>query len=105
MGAFDFIEKPFVVESLLKALRAALARDVGRRARDAELDACRQRLFGLTPREREILTRLVEGRLNKVIAYELGISVRTIEVHRANMIKKIQATSLAELVRMALIAS
>jgi len=100
-GASDFIEKPFNDQVLLDAVNRALAR-----ARDgqgggrAEVEA---RLATLTPREREVLLLVVEGRPNKVVATRLGLSTRTVEVHRAKVMEKMQARSLAELVRMAIL--
>ena len=90
-GAVDFIEKPFDDEVLLSAVRAALARRALDNARDA-------RVFEIQDR----IKRLLAGKANKVIAFELGISPRTVEVYRANVMTKMQADSLSELVRMAL---
>jgi two-component system response regulator FixJ len=104
-GAKDFFEKPFDGDALLDSIRAALARGEGEPAPDAEAQMIKERFATLTKREREVLVGLLDGQPNKTIAYELGISARTVEVHRANMMKKTQATSLAELVRMALVAS
>jgi len=101
-GAIDFIEKPFDDETLLTAIRAALARDARDSAREAQLAAIRTRLQALSEREREVLQGLVSGKANKVIAYNLGISARTVEVYRANVMTKMQADSLSELVRMVL---
>lgn len=100
-GASDFIEKPFNDQVLLDAVNRALARardgqGVGR----AEIEA---RLATLTPREREVLLLVAEGRPNKVVATRLGLSTRTVEVHRARVMEKLQARSLAELVRMAIL--
>jgi FixJ family two-component response regulator len=99
-GASDFIEKPFNDQVLLDAVNRALARardgqGVGR----AEIEA---RLATLTPREREVLLLVAEGRPNKVVATRLGLSTRTVEVHRARVMEKMQARSLADLVRMAI---
>jgi two-component system, LuxR family, response regulator FixJ len=101
-GAVDFIEKPFDDERLLNAVRAAL--EAGRRRREeaAGIDAIAARLASLTPREREVLGGLVAGHPNKTIAYDLGSSPRTVEVHRGRVMEKMQARSLAELVRMVL---
>jgi len=104
-GAIHFFEKPFDGDALLDSIRAALARGEGEPAPDAESQMIKERFATLTKREREVLAGLLDGQPNKTIAYELGISARTVEVHRANMMKKTQATSLAELVRMALVAS
>jgi two-component system, LuxR family, response regulator FixJ len=101
-GAVDFIEKPFDDEVLLSAIRAALNRQARDSERDARAAAVQERIDRLSEREREVLDRLVAGKANKVIAYELGISPRTVEVYRANVMTKMQADSLSELVRMAL---
>ncbi len=103
-GAFDFIEKPFDDERLLSAVREALEAGRQRHDKTAELGAITARLASLTPREREVLGALVAGNPNKTIAFDLGTSPRTIEVHRARVMEKMQARSLAELVRMVLAA-
>ena len=99
-GAVDLLEKPFQGDDLIDAVRRAL--EVGRDSRQNALGAqeAQARLATLTAREIEVLDRLVRGQPNKVIAYEMGISPRTVEVHRANVMKKTQAGSLSELVRM-----
>ena len=102
-GAIDFIEKPFDDDVLLSAIRSALSRQAVDSEREARLAMVRDRVKALSEREREVLERLVAGKPNKVIAYELGISARTVEVYRANVMTKMQADSLSELVRMALL--
>ena len=99
-GAVDFLEKPFDDERLLSAVRAAVSRHSEASARDDEVAAIKARLATLSQREREVLEALTTGQANKTIAYHLGISARTVEVHRANLMTKMAATSLSELVRM-----
>lgn len=103
-GAVDFIEKPFRAELILDSVRRAL--DLGEQIRRTRLSAedTVARIAKLTPREREVLGHLVLGRSNKIIAFELGISPRTVEVFRARVMEKMQAESLPHLVRMALAA-
>jgi two-component system, LuxR family, response regulator FixJ len=103
-GASDFLEKPFDDEILLAAVRSALNRQDSDGKRQAERAAIVGRLAALSNREREVLEGLVAGRANKQIAFDLGISPRTVEIYRANLMTKMQAASLSELVRMALIA-
>jgi two-component system response regulator FixJ len=103
-GAADFLEKPFDDEILLAAVRAALNRQDSDGKRQAERAAIDDRLAALSNRERDVLEGLVAGRANKQIAFDLGISPRTVEIYRANLMTKMQAGSLSELVRMALIA-
>jgi len=102
-GAVDFIEKPFDDEVLLTAIKAALARRAGDRERAARAVAVRDRLKLLSERERQVMDGLVAGKPNKIIAYDLGISARTVEIYRANVMAKMQADSLSALVRMALL--
>ena len=102
-GAVDFIEKPFNDEGLLVAINAALALALGP-ARDSESMAAAQRVAGLSPRERQVLDALVAGRQNKQIAYDLSISVRTVDVHRARMMERLGTHSLAEAIRLAVLA-
>jgi two-component system, LuxR family, response regulator FixJ len=101
-GAADFFEKPFDDNLLLARIRETLAVDDSERQRQAQRQTLRARLANLTPREREIMEILVEGQPNKVIAAQLAISPRTVEVHRARIMEKMQARNLSDLVRMAL---
>jgi two-component system, LuxR family, response regulator FixJ len=101
-GVADFIEKPFDDAAILAALRSALDQDDGA-GKGAERMAFGQRVAALSSRERQVLSGLVAGHANKVIANQLGISPRTVEVYRANVMTKMQASSLSELVRMALV--
>lgn len=104
-GVVDFIEKPFDDEILISALRDALSRGEQTARRGQERSVVQERLDRLSPRERDVLNGLVAGKANKVIAFDLGISPRTVELYRANLMTKMQAGSLSELVRMALIAA
>jgi two-component system response regulator FixJ len=101
-GAVDFIEKPFDDDVLLAAIRVALERYSKTSEHDAEIKIIREHLATLSPREHEVLDGLVAGLPNKTIAYDLKLSARTVEVHRANVMTKMGAGSLSELVRMAL---
>jgi len=103
-GVVDFIEKPFADDQILKALNTALHRDRDQQERAAQRALLSRRLASLSMRERQVLNGLMNGHANKVVALELGISPRTVEVYRANVMVKMQATSLSELVRMALLA-
>jgi two-component system response regulator FixJ len=102
-GAADFIEKPYDDEVLLGSVRRALASGAAQRKQDVD-PATMQLIASLTPREREVLEHLIAGRPNKVIAFELGISPRTVEIHRAHLMDKMRVRSLPELVRVALAA-
>jgi two-component system, LuxR family, response regulator FixJ len=104
VGAVDFLEKPFDDELLLAAVRAAFRRKDGDDGREAERHELAQRVAALSRRERQVLEGLVAGQPNKIIAFDLGISPRTVEIYRANLMTKMQAASLSDLVRMALIA-
>jgi len=103
-GVADFLEKPFGDDAILNAVRSALARRTDVNHAKAERDRFIVLLETLSQREREVLDGLVQGRANKVIAFDLGISARTVEVYRANVMTKMKAGSLSELVRMVTIA-
>jgi FixJ family two-component response regulator len=100
-GAIEFLTKPFRDQELLDAVEAGLARDRVRRGNDRASAALRERFETLTSREREIMVQVTAGRLNKQIAHEIGITESTVKVHRANLMRKMQARSLPELSRMA----
>jgi two-component system, LuxR family, response regulator FixJ len=104
-GAVDFIEKPYNDDVLLGAVRTALSSHEKNVARDSEKAEILARTAALSTRERQVLDGLVAGHPNKIIAYDLRISDRTVEIYRANVMTKMQATSLSHLVRMALIAA
>ncbi len=101
-GAVDFVEKPFDNEVLLEAIRAALDRQRGERERGQRSAEVRRRLENLSERERQVLDGLVAGKSNKIIAYDLSLSARTIEGYRASVMAKMQAHSLSALIRMVL---
>jgi len=100
-GAIEFLTKPLDEDALLTAIRTAFAQDRKLRQRHADLAKLRERLASLTPREREVLPLVVGGLLNKQAAAVLGISIVTLQVHRGQIMRKMAAKSLAELVRMA----
>ena len=102
-GALDFIEKPFDDDVFLRAVRMALSAHAVDSQRQAQKATINSRLESLSNREREVLEGLVAGHPNKTIAYDLGISPRTVEIYRANVMEKMQAGSLSDLVRMALV--
>jgi two-component system response regulator FixJ len=103
LGALDFVEKPFDDDALIASVRSALGEAKRNSVHEEERKEIDARLGQLTARERQVLDGLVAGHPNKVIAYELGISPRTVEIYRANVMTKMQANSLSELVRMALV--
>lgn len=100
-GAIEFLTKPFRDQDLLDAVNVGIARDRARREGEQSLSALQARFEELTPRERAILVQVVQGRLNKQIAGDMGITETTVKVHRSNLMRKIEADSLPELCRMA----
>ncbi|MFL6619809.1 MAG: response regulator transcription factor [Povalibacter sp.] len=101
-GAFDFLQKPFRDQDLLDRINAALKQDAENRAMVEQLADLRRRAESLTPREREVMALVVDGKANKVVAIDLGLSERTVEIHRANVMEKMGARSVAHLVKMQL---
>jgi len=99
-GAFDFVQKPFRDQDLIDRVQRALARDQENRVALSQHSKIRTRLESLTPREREVLELMTRGKSNKVMAADLGISQRTVEIHRARVMEKMEARSLAQAVRM-----
>jgi two-component system response regulator FixJ len=104
LGAVDFFEKPYDDDALLASVRAALQHSEKDAKQEADKAAIQARLAALSNRERQVLDGLIAGKANKVIAFDLGISPRTVEIYRANVMTKMEAASLSELVRMALIS-
>lgn len=101
-GAFDFIEKPFNDQDLLDRIQKAIVFDREQRGKEVQRGQLRMLFANLTPREREVLDLVVEGMSNKAIANSLGLSAKTVEVHRAKMMEKMQAHSVSDLVKMAM---
>jgi two-component system response regulator FixJ len=99
-GACDFLQKPFRDQDLIDRIQRALDKDRTNRAALNERTLIRERLQSLTPREREVLAMVTSGKANKIMAADLGVSQRTIEIHRARVMEKMSAASLAQLVRM-----
>jgi len=104
-GAVDFIEKPFSTETLCKCVEEALAQNSEINGHMQRKQQIEDRMNGLTAREQDVLNLLLKGKSNKTIAYELGIGIRTVETHRANLMEKMQAGSLSELLRMSLMVN
>ncbi len=101
-GAFDFLQKPFRDQDLIDRIQRALEKDRENRAALGQRTRIRKRLDTLTPREREVLALVTSGKANKVMAADLGLSQRTVEIHRAHVMEKMAASSIAQLVRMVL---
>ncbi|MBS7704988.1 response regulator transcription factor [Chelatococcus asaccharovorans] len=98
-GAVDFLTKPVRDQTLLDAVNAAIGLDAARRMEAAKIKGCIERLRTLTPREREVMSEVARGRLNKQIAFDLGISEVTVKLHRGNLMRKMEVASLGELIR------
>lgn len=103
-GVYDFIEKPYNDSLMLERIQSAIAFDLDNRKAQERIDSVQSRLATLTPREREILKFVLKSTANKAIAAKLNISIKTVELHRSNLMAKMQASSVTELVRLALIA-
>ncbi|TAG77851.1 MAG: DNA-binding response regulator [Burkholderiales bacterium] len=99
-GAFDFIEKPFAESDLLKRIEEALSFATESAAQQTQVASIKQRLESLSDREKQVLEAVVNGKMNKTIAYDLDISIKTVEAHRARVMEKMEANSLAHLIRM-----
>ncbi len=104
-GAFDFIEKPFNDQLLLDAVQRGLKQNSEVRESQLQNESIDRRIASLTPREHEVMLRVTEGKPNKVIAHELNVSIKTVEVHRARMMEKMEASSVAELVKVTIQAN
>ena len=103
-GVYDFIEKPYNYSLMLERIQSAIAFDLDNRKEQERVDDVKGRIATLTPREQEVLKYVLNSSANKIIAAELGISIKTVELHRSNLMSKMQANSVTELVRLALIA-
>ncbi len=104
-GAFDFIEKPFNDQLLLDAVQRGLKQNSEARESLIQNESIDRRIASLTPREHEVMLRVTEGKPNKVIAHELNVSIKTVEVHRARMMEKMETSSVAELVKVTIQAN
>jgi FixJ family two-component response regulator len=100
-GAIEFLTKPFGAEALLSAIRGAIERSRASLAQEADLQDLRKRFDSLTPREQQVMATVVRGQLNKQVAFELGLSEITVKVHRGRVMRKMKATSLVDLAKMA----
>jgi len=103
-GAFDFLEKPYKADALLEVIDKAFERAEHESAGSVQVEAARAKVAVLSPRERDVLTGLIEGRSNKIIAHDLAISPRTVEIYRANLMTKMGVRSLSEALRVAFAA-
>lgn len=104
IGVYDFIEKPYNDSLMLERIQSAIAFDLNSRKEQERIDSVKSRLDTLSPREQEVLKYVLKSTANKIIASELGISIKTVELHRSNLKTKMKAGSAAELVRLAFIA-
>lgn len=100
-GAVDFLTKPFRDQDMLDAVAAALERDAASRAQQGDIGDLRARFEALSPREKQVMVRVASGLMNKQVAHQLGLSEITVKIHRGNLMRKMEAKSLADLVRMA----
>lgn len=100
-GAVDFLTKPFRDQDMLDAVAAALQRDAANRAQQGDIGDLRARFEALSPREKQVMARVASGLMNKQVAHQLGLSEITVKIHRGNLMRKMEAKSLADLVRMA----
>jgi FixJ family two-component response regulator len=103
-GAYDFVEKPYNDALMLERVQSAISYELDNRRNRGRVNEIRQRLDQLTPREQQVMSYVLRSTQNKIIASKLGISIKTVELHRANLMAKMEATSPTELVRLALIA-
>lgn len=104
LGSLDFVEKPFALDDMIGAVHRALEQDRRQRENQSQLEQLKARLQTLTPREIEVMELVVQGHPNKIVASTLGVSPKTVEVHRANVMRKTHSNSLAELVKLVMAA-